>query len=79
MPPWILWIRSKRAKIASLRKEACDLQNLAYDKLIMDCNEGEGYAGLHLRDEIAHELYPEPCAARKRLMNVVWPRAVDPR
>ena len=72
----ILWVRSKRAKIAGLRKEASDIQNIAYDKLVMDCNEGEGYASLHLRDEIAHELYPEPCAARQRLNNLVWPRVV---
>ena len=72
----ILWVRKKRSKVSRLRKEASKIQNIAYDKLIMDCNEGEGYAALHLRDEIAHELHPEPCAARERFNSLVWPRAV---
>jgi len=72
----ILWMRNKRSKVSGLRKEASKIQNIAYDKLIMDCNEGEGYAALHLRDEIAHELHPEPCAARERFNSMVWPRAV---
>ena len=72
----ILWIRTKRAKVAGLRKESSDIQKIAYDKLIMDCNEGEGYACLHLRDEISHDLHPEPCAARQRFNNVVWPRVI---
>jgi hypothetical protein len=69
-----LWFRNKRSRISRLRKEASEIQNVAYDKLVMDCNEGEGYASLHLRDEIAHELYPEPCAARQRFNSLVWHR-----
>jgi hypothetical protein len=72
----IFWVYHKRSKIAGLRKESSKIQNIAYDKLIMDCNEGEGYAALHLRDEIAHELYPEPCSARARFNTIVWPRVV---
>ncbi len=80
---WVAWRTILRC-IAGERFRSCnigsykldDIQNIAYDKLVMDCNEGEGYASLHLRDEIAHELYPEPCAARQRLHNLVWPRVV---
>jgi hypothetical protein len=72
----IFWVYQKRSKVIALRKESSKIQNIAYDKLIMDCNEGEGYAALHLRDEIAHELYPEPCSARTRFNAVVWPRVV---
>ena len=69
-----LWIRNKRSRVSRLRKEASEIQNLAYNKLVMDCNEGEGYASLHLRDEIAHELHPEPCPARQRFNSLVWLR-----
>mmetsp|Transcript_3495 Transcript_3495/g.6613 ORF Transcript_3495/g.6613 Transcript_3495/m.6613 type:complete len:723 (+) Transcript_3495:63-2231(+) len=72
----IFWVYHKRSKVVGLRKESSKIQNIAYDKLIMDCNEGEGYAALHLRDEIAHELYPEQCSARTRFNSVVWPRVV---
>ena len=72
----LLWVQNKRSKVASLRKQAAEIQNIAYDKLIMDCNEGEGYASLHLRDEIAHEKYPEPGAERQYFINNVWPRTL---
>ena len=67
-------MRNKRRRTRELRKEAAEIQKIAYDKLKWD--EGEGYAALHLRDEIAHELFPEPCMARRRLMAEVWPRVV---
>ena len=72
----LLWVQNKRSRVASLRKQAAEIQNIAYDKLIMDCNEGEGYASLHLRDEIAHEKYPEPGAQRHYFINNVWPRSL---
>jgi hypothetical protein len=73
----LVWIRGRRLKNADLRKRVVEVQKLAYDKLMLDCDEGEGYAALHLRDEIAHELYPEPCYERKFLVNDVWPRVVN--
>lgn len=73
----VSWVRTKRAKVAGLRREAVEIQNIAYDKLIVDCEEdGEGCAALHLRDEIAHEIYPEPCVARQRFNTVVWPKVL---
>ncbi len=71
----ILWFRSKRNKIFAMRKEATEVLEIAFDKLVMDCNEGEGYAGLHLRDEIAHTHYTDP-KARKRLNNLIWPKVL---
>lgn len=73
----LVWIRGRRLKNADLRKRVVEVQKMAYDKLMIDCNEGEGYATLHLRDEIAHELYPEPCYERKFLLNDIWPRVVN--
>jgi hypothetical protein len=73
----LVWIRGRRLKNVNLRKRVVEVQKMAYDKLMIDCNEGEGYATLHLRDEIAHELYPEPCHERKLLLNDVWPRVVN--
>eukprot|EP01083_Nonionella_stella_P016766 46818_1 len=32
------WIRQKRRKVLSLRKQVVEIQNLAYDKLVLDCN-----------------------------------------
>jgi len=65
----------KRKTVLQLRQQVTEIQNLAYDKLVEDCNEGgEGCATLHLRDDIAHELYPSDSVKRKHFIANVWPR-----
>ena len=68
------WIKSKRNRVITLRHRVAEIQDLTYDKLVLDCNVGEGCAALHLRDDIVHELYPTDNAQRKTMIQNVWPR-----
>ena len=70
----VYWIKSKRNRVITLRHRVAEIQDLAYDKLVLDCNVGEGCAALHLRDDIVHELYPTDNAQRKTMIQNVWPR-----
>lgn len=71
-----IWIRKTRERNIQVRKRVVEIQQMAYDKLMLDCNEGEGYAALHLRDEISHQLYPEPCYERNLFVNHIWQKVV---
>jgi len=75
----IVWARMKRNQISKLRLQVSHIQNLAYDKLILDSGGegGEGYAVLHLRDDIVHELYPNiDDVRRKYFINTIWPKVI---
>jgi len=72
-----IWISKRRKLVFEMRNDVRNLRQIATDKLILDCNEGEGYAALHLRDEITHELFPDKCQERNHLMFKVWPKVVN--
>ena len=67
-------IRNKRRKNHGLRKKTREIREMAYKKLKL---RGEKkYGEKHLRDDIAHELYPDSLNLRRKFMADIWPRVL---
>jgi len=72
------WIQNRRHSVIQRREFVIEIQNVAYDKLVMDIDDGgEGYASLHLRDEICHEMYPRRGEDRDVFLADIWPRVTQ--
>jgi hypothetical protein len=74
----ILWaayaIRKNRKERMQLRQEVATVRDLTYDKLYED--RKVDHFAIHLRDEVAHDLYPTSRTKRSYIINTVWPRVV---
>lgn len=66
-------IRTRRKRTQALRKETRDIREKAYEKLKL---RSDRYGEQHLRDDIAHELYPDSLMLRKKFMSEIWPRVL---
>jgi len=66
-------IRRKRKHNAAVRELFGPVLNAAYDRL-SECDDGDGYAALHLRDEVGHDMYPMSFQQRDFIARYVWPR-----
>ena len=68
-------VRRRRKARTRLLSEVPRVRELAYDRLAL-FDDGLGYASLHLRDEIAHDLYPSSPRDLRYLCERVWPCVV---
>eukprot|EP00521_Asterionellopsis_glacialis_P018139 CAMPEP_0195296444 /NCGR_PEP_ID=MMETSP0707-20130614/19483_1 /TAXON_ID=33640 /ORGANISM="Asterionellopsis glacialis, Strain CCMP134" /LENGTH=688 /DNA_ID=CAMNT_0040357961 /DNA_START=39 /DNA_END=2105 /DNA_ORIENTATION=+ len=72
---WIIrTVRLARRSRRRVRMDAVKVREVAYDKLQHQAQE---YAVLHLRDEVAHELYPSSKKQRAYIIKEVWPRVIS--
>uniref|UniRef100_A0A7R9VSV6 Man1/Src1-like C-terminal domain-containing protein n=1 Tax=Pseudictyota dubia TaxID=2749911 RepID=A0A7R9VSV6_9STRA len=67
--------RRRRARRALLKSLVNDMVEAAYD-MLADCDDSEGFAALHLRDELTHLMHPSDPGRRKYLSEKVWPGVV---
>uniref|UniRef100_A0A7S4JYY5 Man1/Src1 C-terminal domain-containing protein n=1 Tax=Odontella aurita TaxID=265563 RepID=A0A7S4JYY5_9STRA len=77
--------RRRAARLALVKLLVADVRERAYD-LLAECDDGEGYAALHLRDQILHDVTLDPPpeltkqasarVQRKFLADAVWPCVV---
>ena len=65
--------RQRKAEYQVLLADVANVRHLAYQKLMADSLE---HVVLHLRDEVALDLYPTSKSERSHLILKVWPRVV---
>ena len=65
--------RQRKAEYQVLLADVANVRHLAYQKLMADSLE---HVVLHLRDEVALDLYPTSKSERSYLILKVWPRVV---
>jgi len=65
-------LQRRRKRTQVLRTTTRDIREKAYEKLRL--RGTEKYGEQHLRDDIAHEMYPDNLKRRKKFMAEIWPR-----
>ena len=72
---WAIFaIRNRRRNSKQLRQDVVTARELTYGKLVE--NVSMEHFVIHLRDEVAMELYPASKSKRAYVINKVWPRVV---